>query len=343
MSLLEKLSKEKSVYNWNDLGIKADLILFNGDRVPMVTVKPSHIVIWDSYPGRHRPAGAWVRKPEINLYSKFEISNLESKKIEEKIKYMLMLCKSKWVWDKVEKKWHKFKCGFITLTLSDVQKHTDQFIKKNMLNDFLTRLRQIYSVNLYLWRAENQKNGNIHFHILINRFVHWKKIRNIWNGIQKKHGYLDLFFSKKGNYDANSTDVHCIRRIRNLAAYLAKYMKKGSEGKIDACSYVDFGIYSISSHYRLVEGRLWGCSYFLSRIKNMKIIMSEVIEKEIFLLKEKFPIINSIGYYSEIIKASPRDWINLAPNLWSKLKSYISEIFNQCDFEESFDVVAKKF
>lgn len=342
MSLIDKLTEGKSEFNWYECGIN----IFSKekmDSVPMLTLKPSHIVLWESFEKRGKSSTVWKKKPEQNLCSRFEISNQESKNIEEKIKYMLMLCKSKWVWDKVEKKWHKFKCAFITLTLSGVQKDSDQFIKKNMLNDFLTRVRQIHKVNLYMWRAEVQNNGNIHFHILINRFVHWRTIRNIWNGIQKKHGYLDLFFSKKGHYDANSTDVHCIRRIRNLGAYLAKYMKKGSEGKSDGCSRVDFGIYSISSHYRLVEGRIWGCCYFLSKIKNMKIMLTDKLKEEIDIIKCKFPVINSIGYYSEIILSSPREWIHLAPLLWDKFKKYIVEIFNQCDFEESFDVVAKKF
>jgi len=343
MELIKQLTEIKSEYNWTELGLNSDLISFLGDKVPMLTVKPSHLVLWDSFPSRHRPVAAWVHRPERPLYERFEISSQEAKKIEEKIKYMLMLCKSKWTWNKVDKKWFLFKCGFITLTLSDVQKHSDQWIKKNMLNDFLTRLRQMHSVNMYLWRAETQSNGNIHFHILINRFVHWKTVRKIWNGIQKKHGYLDLFFSKKGNYDANSTDIHSIRKIRNLSAYIAKYMKKGSEGKLDGCSQLDFGIYAVSSHYRLVEGRIWGCSYFLSKIRNMKLIVTEKIRVEIERVKEKYPVINSIGYYSEIIKASPKDWIDFAPNLWSKLKNYITEIYNQCDFDESFNIAAKKF
>ncbi len=33
-----------------------------------------------------------------------------------------------------------------------------------MLNRFLEKIRYQYNVKSYLWKAESQKNGNIHFH-----------------------------------------------------------------------------------------------------------------------------------------------------------------------------------
>ena len=53
---------------------------------------------------------------------------------------------------------------FITLTLSDVQAHTDDSIKEHMLQPFLYWLQRYYNCS-YVWKAETQINGNIHFHI----------------------------------------------------------------------------------------------------------------------------------------------------------------------------------
>ena len=44
----------------------------------------------------------------------------------------------------------------------------------------------------------------------------------------------------------NSTDVHAVEGVKNLAAYLASYMSKKEDGK------------------RPIKGKLWGCSQSLS-------------------------------------------------------------------------------
>lgn len=59
----------------------------------------------------------------------------------------------------------------------------------------------------------------------------------------------------------NCTDIHSVYRVRNLAAYLAKYIGK------DPALGADF------------KGRFWSCSYSLSRIRSVKCEVDFRVEK----------------------------------------------------------------
>lgn len=137
---------------------------------------------------------------------------------------------------------------FVTLTLSSAQFHSDTFIRRNMLNVFLLELKRKHNVKSFIYCSEAQKNGNIHFHILINQYIHWKKIREIWNKIQENNGYIESFEKKFGHKNPNSIDIHKLKKVNSLAAYLTKYFTK-------------------DENRRKIEGRLWGCSDNLRELK----------------------------------------------------------------------------
>lgn len=91
------------------------------------------------------------------------------------------------------KKYHskyKFKIALLTIKLPVVQFHSDLYIKKNMLNNFLTQMRKKYDLNLYLWRAEKGYDGILHFHIIHDKFLPYLEMNKIWNKILDTHGYI---------------------------------------------------------------------------------------------------------------------------------------------------------
>ena len=51
-------------------------------------------------------------------------------------------------------------------------------------------------------------------------------LRLAWNHQLEKLGYIDTFEKKHGHRNPNSTDVHSISKIKNLGAYMVKYMCK---------------------------------------------------------------------------------------------------------------------
>jgi hypothetical protein len=156
----------------------------------------------------------------------------------------------------------KNKLVFITLTLSSPQIHTDEEIKSKLLNQFLTEMRQKHKMKYYIWKAEKQKNGSIHFHILTDKGLHWRTVRTLWNRIQNKLGYVDRYRSNMKEFfklgfkvftskyemrtaaqqyeaykrgvkcdwtDPNSTDVHRLYDVKNVTKYITKYLTKSNE------------------------------------------------------------------------------------------------------------------
>src|SRR5262249_35417663 len=105
-----------------------------------------------------------------------------------------------------------------------------------------------HKAGLYIWKAEAQKNDNIHFHITTNTFIHWKSIRRKWNEIQGKHGYMKKWTEGNVRNDPNSTDVHAVIKTDQIAKYMVKYMVKNETDR------------------RKITGKLWSCSAALSKI-----------------------------------------------------------------------------
>ncbi|HSH50178.1 MAG TPA: hypothetical protein VK982_00485, partial [Bacteroidales bacterium] len=83
---------------------------------------------------------------------------------------------------------------FITLTLSQQQMHTDTYIRRHMLDLFIKNLKNRSDIKYYFWRAETQQNGNIHYHLIVDKYIRYHEIRDIWNRIQKRYGYLDNYY-----------------------------------------------------------------------------------------------------------------------------------------------------
>lgn len=120
----------------------------------------------------------------------------------------------------------------ITLTLSQFQTTDDKYIKRNMLQVFIKDLQYNFNVKYYFWKAEKQKNGNLHFHLLIDRFIPMRHIQKSWNRIQKKQGYLNNYYKDKGHYNAPSTHVKSIYKSKNKVQYVMKYVSKDDSEKI---------------------------------------------------------------------------------------------------------------
>lgn len=129
--------------------------------------------------------------------------------------------------NRVTGKTMKFKLSFITLTLAQSEKSKDaKFCHKNLLEPTLRYLRRSHGMKSYVWKCELQKNGSIHYHVTSDCFVPHTDLRNYWNQLASKHGLLEDFKKKYGHENPNSIDVHATKDIRNLEAYLIKYVAK---------------------------------------------------------------------------------------------------------------------
>jgi len=274
--------------------------------IPQINIHADRIVFFSTIEDSYNIRSKKQNFNEFNLRDNSSagfLSSKSAKKIKTAIDLLLYISQNKKVLHKKSGKYYNFKINFVTLTLSSTQQHSDQFIKDNLLKQFLTECKQKFNVVHYLWRAEAQANGNIHFHIVTDKFLPWSWIRSTWNRIQDKHDYIaqyaasqrhkfrnGFFFDEKCKYKStrseqlkrykkaknedfynpNSTDVHSIKAIRNISAYLAKYCTKNSpdlhkpdisKSKNRYYKATPFG------SLRAIEGNTWNLSNSLSSFK----------------------------------------------------------------------------
>jgi hypothetical protein len=250
--------------------------------IPHVKIQPNYIVAYSLYNGpRYKKDKLPGEKlmPESNDH-KGKVSHRSQMKMKNKINWLLAMTNNKRVYSAKCRTGFTFKLCFITLTLASKQVHSDQVVKSELLNHFLTEARKRWSVKNYIWRAEPQANGNIHFHIITDKFIPWHELRNVWNRIQNKLGYCDRYRDEMRRFHSggfkvrekllsqwsykqqikaykkgvasdwnspNSSDIHSLTKVKNVGAYLCKYVTKNEAS-------------------RKIEGRLWGLSLDLSKI-----------------------------------------------------------------------------
>lgn len=102
------------------------------------------------------------------------------------------------------------------------------------LNKWLTRVRKWRRKFPYLWVAERQKNGTIHFHLLTNVFLPIKTTNRLM-AIAIRNELKDQPNSKvhfnAGKY--NGVDVTRVRSPKHVNAYVAKYLTKDLAERIN--------------------------------------------------------------------------------------------------------------
>jgi hypothetical protein len=172
---------------------------------------------------------------------------------------------------------------------------------------------------MFLWRAESQANGNIHFHLITNRFIWWPELRSMWNFHQERLGYVSRYrrgmqayhdggfhynpqdqagrsqaiqykayiTGIKTDWDSpNSTDVHALCYVSRVQAYVTKYVSKEESN-------------------RPIEGHLWGCSRNLSGLTGAQVAAVGTIADEIDDLFSDPHVWHFTGQYFTAIRFDP--------------------------------------
>lgn len=236
------------------------------------------------------------------------LSVASSRKIRDLVENWVNACKADQL--RTKKSLDKYLC-FVTLTLPAEQRHPDKVIKRECLNKFLIYAKRKFGVKNYLWKAEPQKNGNVHFHLIMDRFLPWQDVRKVWNECVESLGYIEDFTRKHGHSDPNSSDVHGLKRDKKgneilfVGAYLAKYMSKKASEK----DGVD----------RPLEGRIWGCSDGLKLLTAFRDYDSDYVDRFYQSLKDHTGIVE---YSGEFFRVFVGKWMETAkenPDLMRKI------------------------
>lgn len=222
------------------------------------------------------------------------------KRLKQAVMMLLYKASYKKTTDSNTGKSYSFLINFITLTLPSKQIHSDNEIKEVCLNNFLQVMRKEVGLENYVWRAEAQHNGNIHFHIITDKYIHYKTLRKYWNQSIELLGYVTAFESKFHHSNPPTEEVRAVKHIRHISSYLSKYFSKHrsfakigelrlikgeqievlygtdkyrqeqtnrKEGKVIASI--------ISGVLRRIDGRIWFLSRSLSGCKSIVINQSQ--------------------------------------------------------------------
>jgi hypothetical protein len=167
---------------------------------------------------------------------------------------------------------------FVTLTFID--RVTDKQGVK-ILNKFLTVLRREKPDLQYLWVAEHQENGNIHFHIIMNKRLPIGRYNALWTMQQyndglvgrNKHGEI---IDRKTIEDAYWEDVRTGYRKKNIQSLLNPF-------HIDAAKSIDGLSYYLTKYITKQQADdEFGCLNWHCSRKVSKLFTREVVSPSTF-------------------------------------------------------------
>jgi hypothetical protein len=185
------------------------------------------------------------------------ISQKSKSRLKKSINWLVMSAVKKKAFSLKTTNTFNFKVNFITLTIPPQENGLiEEKEFKSLINTWLTYHRTYSKLNNYVWKIEKHKDNRLHIHITTDTYIHYKKIKDSWNLILQRGGFLEYHFAKFGNYCPNSTDVHSIKKVKKLAAYLVKYMAKSNEED------------------PMYNGRVWSCSLKISKVVNNELIIT---------------------------------------------------------------------
>jgi hypothetical protein len=335
--------------------------------IPMMSVHPDRICCYSEVnwignrPGKYdQETGEKVSGIKfdhlLNSKRKSEgkVSEQARRKISKALDYLLLLANNKQATGQLTGRKFTFKICFITLTLPSAQVHPDNEIKGKCLNQFIIELTKYYHVRNYLWRAEKQKNGAIHFHIITDKFIPWSEIRDRWNRIVNKLGYVDRYRNemkefhqngfkvradllkkwdhkkqvkawetgKKNDWNnPNSTDIHSVRKILDIKKYVSKYMTKNVDADKETGEIVD--------ENEIVDGRIWGCNQSLSNVKGAQMIVDNETSDAMVKLREQSGCKSYHGDYFDVFFIDFRNLAKFGGELIAnEFFRYLAETFN---------------
>lgn len=240
-------------------------------REPVVQFRSKSILMYDRY---HRTEGGF-NKSTLFTQNAAKLVKRErytgkmtagaKKRLSKAVSLLVQTAQNEYILNPVTGRHQYHRLAFITLTLPDVEVSKDaKFTHKNLLQPFLRTMRRKHGMKSYVWKAELQRNGSVHYHITTHSFIPYTDIRDCWNNLTRKHGMLEVFREEYGHDNPNSIDVHSVQAVQNIEAYLIKYVAKETQNE------------------ERMNGKVWDCSMNLKKSNYFTTTETEDITKRIF-------------------------------------------------------------
>lgn len=207
-----------------------------------VSIRLNKVFLFDQFKGSSKKSR--ITQPSSNKANGL-VSDKAAKRVQKKVELLYDVARVKTIYSKSLNKSFRYKLGFLTLTLPSSQIHTDQEILKSCFQPFIREIRILREDFMYVWKAETQANGNLHFHVTTNSFLRKEFINARWNYWVNKLGYVDRY----GKENPPSAKIQVCYGEDGLAMYMAKYMGKNEGDR------------------RNVNCKVWDCSKALKAVK----------------------------------------------------------------------------
>lgn len=319
--------------------------------MPMASLKPSCTTFYH-VPTRVR-SGLRVERVASSLPASnsvgTDVSQKTIKRIRTAVGWLLLNAKEKHLASSSEGWQGTFKVNFITLTLPAKQNHSRSLITRVCLDSFLKQMRRHFDLQNYVWRAEYQSNGNLHYHICTDKYIPWHRIRYYWNQATELLGYVSDYQRRFENMpfreycqlldpycrksradlqrsfnhgiisrwrDPNSTDVHALNKVKNVAAYISKYMSKTDNKKAV--------VVAESENERKNTGRYFGLSHSLSKLKGVLIEAVEVVDQVLEEIRAAKKVRSVISQYYKAMFVRLEDIVEKSETLARIVKDYVT-------------------
>lgn len=282
--------------------------------IPFVKIQPGMIIAYQLLDPR--PVVEYERKNVFHSNTEQAqpytglLTPTSKKKLIKAINLLVAISQPKRAIHFDSKKEFTFRVNFITLTLPAAQGTVqDKQLKQSALKQWLEYWKDKLPGFSYVWRAERQGNGNLHFHLITNRYIHFKDLRDSWNKRLEPFGFINAFEKANGHRYPNSTDVHAVKAIRNLGAYIAKYMSKTSESP------------------DTIQGKVWDCSTNLKQKDQCAFPMSAADLDSFDRIFTSMPYDSFNTDFCGGVRMTEKEMRKLFPANWVKeYSSYLSRI-----------------
>lgn len=261
--------------------------------IPIIQIRPNCIIEYlECIRGSSRSVFidhiSEAQEAVMELYGG-EMTPAAAKRLKKAVNLLIMSSPRNIIYNPVTQKWQPFQLGFLTLTVSSKYEYlTAASGYERLLKHFLQWLRRTEKCNSYVWKAELQQRGQIHYHLTIGKFIVHDRIRKKWNELQRREGLLKEFEEEYGHSEPNSIDIHSVISVNDLAAYLCKYLAKEQDS--DPIMKVNFTndtpmkeeeswgnilscIPENTVHKVRTTGKIWDCSKNLKKKKYWNTVM----------------------------------------------------------------------
>lgn len=202
-----------------------------------VRVRPTMII--SSRMSNKRSTDTNYRKVPTRRDPDGKLSPNARRKLKHAMRWLIASSDVKQCYEKKRKGMVDWKINLATFTFK--KNMQDDHKARVLFSKWLEMAKYRFSVEHYVWKAEPQERGAIHFHLATGRYLPHAEVCYTWNRLLAKEGFPQ--------HNANSTDVHAVHSVESLEAYLSAYLMDDSkhEGR------------------RMIKGKLWGCSHGLSQ------------------------------------------------------------------------------